>query len=201
MPRSTARLIPRRVRVPAARGSSLDYLGRLLAPRPGSLGYLGRLLAPRAGSPGYLGRLLAPRRRRLRFPPVVDPEPRRGILPDRVFGHLHVTRGRALHPLVAGHVRASELLRQDRPLEFESVSPLPPRPREDRDDRGSRLQLNSRERRGRRRRTIEEGDEHGLARQDVLVDQDGDRLVATHGSQELLRRVPFRNRPVAEAAP
>ena len=32
-PASTERLIPRCVRAPAARGSSLDYLGRLLAPR------------------------------------------------------------------------------------------------------------------------------------------------------------------------
>src|SRR5450759_4322203 len=43
---SIASLVPRCVLAPAARGSSLDYLGRLLAPRPEQEAGDLRLLAP-----------------------------------------------------------------------------------------------------------------------------------------------------------
>ena len=91
-----------------------------------------------------------------------------------------------------------EFLSEDRLLKLEAIAAPPERPREDRHDRGVGLHLEESQRRRRRRRASEEGNEDGLAGQDVLVHEDRDGLVSRHRAQELPRRLLLRDRAVAE---
>src|SRR6266545_2482264 len=135
---------------------------------------------------------------RSRLPPVVDPQPCVGRAADRRLSHFHVARGRAAHPFVPVDVRPAELFRQKRALELEPVAPVGFRPGEDRHDRRSRLQVKERERRSRGRRPPEERDEHGFPPQNVLVDENGDRLVSRHCAKQLLCRLSLGDRTVPE---
>src|SRR6476659_10699699 len=111
--------------------------------------------------PGFA--MLPGGRGRLRLPAVVDPEPRRRVLPDRRLGHGHVTRGRAAHALTPVDGGVAEFFREDRRLERQAVATVPFGPREDRDDCRPRLQLKESERGRRRGGAPEERDEDGLA--------------------------------------
>src|SRR2546427_2478220 len=135
------------------------------------------------------------------FPSIMDPEPRVESEADRRLRHLHVASGGPAHTLFPVDLHAPELLREDRTLEPEPVAPVRLGPGEDGHHRRSRLQLNEREGRRRRRRPFEEPNEHGFPRQDVLVDQDRDRFVSGHRPQELLRRLPLGDWTVSEPSP